>query len=393
MMHLQRVNPGFDPSHVIAMEIQLPEGGRYVQRVPGGDMEKTLPAVTDFYQRILEKARTLPAVESASIISDLPARRIGGFYSFAILGQPAPSPENRPRAGYDETSPGLFQTLKIPLIKGRLPDEHDTAASNWVVVVNQAFVQKFFPNQDPIGQQLLLRYDPYPVDEIRPRQIVGVVGDVKHFGLGQETPPFMYSSFLQQPAIFPGGAARTHLHQELLLRTPANHSTIGTNLASIVKKAMAEIDPNQPVNSITTLDNAVAESMGDWRFYMRLLGIFAGLAVLLAAIGIYGVMSYSVSERTHEIGIRVALGAHPQDVLRLVAKLGLTLTTIGILIGGALAFGLARLISTFLFGVKPSDPITYISVAASLAAIALLACYIPARRATKVDPLVALRYE
>ena len=167
----------------------------------------------------------------------------------------------------------------------------------------------------------------------------------------------------------------------------------GKNLAVSVKQALAEIDPNQPVTNIMTMENVLSASLGDYRFYMEMLGIFAGVAVLLAAVGIYGVMSYSVSERTHEIGIRMALGASPGDVLGLIAKLGLKLTCIGVAIGVAMAFGVTRLISTFLFGVKPTDPLTYAVVALSLAAIALLACYIPARRATHVAPMIALRHE
>jgi len=393
IFHLQRVHPGFDPSHVLSMDTQLPEGGKYVERVPGGDMEKTLPSVTAFYQRLLEKASPMPGVKSAALIGALPTRCCPEFYSFAILGHPAPSPENRPRSGYSEVSAGVFDTLKIPLVKGRYLDDHDTEGAPWVIVVNQAFAHRFFPNEDPIGQQILLRYDPYPVDEARPRQIVGVVGDVKHFGLGEETPPFVYAPFEQQPAVFPGGAARAHLHKALVLRTASGPMGGGQNLAVSVKQALAEIDPNQPVTNIMTMNDVLAASLGDYRFYMELLGIFAGVAVLLAAVGIYGVMSYSVSERTHEIGIRMALGAHRVDVLGLVTKLGLKLTAIGVAIGIALAIAVTRLISTFLFGVKPTDPLTYVAVAIGLAAIALLACYIPARRAMKVDPLVALRYE
>src|SRR5712692_323669 len=393
MVLLQRVNPGFSVSHMLTMDLQLPEGGKYLERVPGGDMEKTLPSVSAFYQRLLEKTSGLPGVESAALVGALPTRCCPEFWSFAILAHPAPPPENRPRAGYSEVSAGLFSTLKIPLIKGRYLDEHDTETAPWVIAVNQAFVRKFFPNEDPIGQQIQLRYDPYPVDEVRPRQIVGIVGDVKHFGLGQETPPFVYAPFVQQPAVFPGGAARAHLHKASVLRTASGRMSGETNLAVSVKKALAEIDPNQPVTNIMTMEDVMVASVGDFRFYMELLGIFAGVAVLLAAVGIYGVMSYSVSERTHEIGIRMALGAHRGDVLGLIAKLWLKLTFIGVAIGVALALGVARLISSFLFGVKPTDPLTYASVAVGLGVVALLACYIPARRAIKVDPIVALRYE
>ena len=393
MVHLQHVPPGFNSSHVLTMDFQLPEGGKYVERVPGGDMEKTLPTVTAFYQRLIEKTGQLTGVESAALIGALPARCCPEFYSFAILGHPAPPPENRPQAGYSEVSPAIFSTLKIPLVKGRYLDDHDTETAPWVIAVNQAFASKFFPNEDPIGQQILLRYDPYPVDEARPRQIVGIVGDVKHFGPGQETPPFVYAPFEQQPAVFPGGAARAHLHKSLVLRTSATRASGEINLAVSVKKALAEVDPNQPVTNIMTMDDVLGASIGDSRFFMQLFGIFAGVAVLLAAVGIYGVMSYSVSERTHEIGIRVALGAHQADVLGLIGKLWLKLTFIGVTIGIGLAFAVARLISSFLFGVKPTDPLTYTAVAAGLAAVALLACYIPARRAVRVDPLVALRYE
>lgn len=218
-LHLQRVNPGFDYNHLLTMEIQLPEGGKYLERVPGGDMEKTLPAVTAFHQRVLEKLQGHSGIESAAVIGALPTRCCAEFYSFSIIGHPVPTPENRPQGGYSEVSVNVFRTMKIPLLRGRYLDQHDTESAPWVVVVNKALVRKYFPNEDPIGQQILLRYDPYPVDEIRPRQIVGVVGDVKHFGVGQETPPFVYAPFVQQPAGFPGGAARAHLHKALVLRT------------------------------------------------------------------------------------------------------------------------------------------------------------------------------
>jgi predicted permease len=392
ILHLQQVNPGFDTRQVLTMQIKLPEGGKYLERVPGGDLERPLPTVNAYYQRLLEKASALPGVESAAVISRLPLNGVGGNYSFSILGHPAPSPDNRPRAGYEEVSPSLFLTLRIPLKKGRYLDDRDSPSAPWVVVINESFARRFFPNEDPVGQQLLLRFDPYPVDEDRPRQIVGVVGDVKHFGLGEAAPPSLYASFLQQPAVFQGGAVLAHLQQALLLRTSSALSR-DNSLSLAARKAAAEIDPDQPVTDIRTMDQVMAESIGDWRFYMQLLGIFAAMALLLAAIGVYGVMSYLVNERTHEFGIRMALGAHRADVLGLVARLGFQLTSLGVFIGAALALGLARLISSFLFGVKPTDPLTYLAVALGLAGVALLACLLPAHRATKVDPIVALRYE
>jgi predicted permease len=392
ILRLQGVKPGFNSNNVLTMTVPLPEGGRYLTRVPGTDVEQPLPAVTAFYRQLLEKLDALPGVESAGVISRLPMRGAEEF-TFSVLGHPAPPPDKRPAAGYEEVSSDLFNTLRIPLKKGRYLDERDNASAPWVIDVNEEFVRRYFPNEDPIGQQLLLRYDPYPVDEVHPRQIVGVVGDVKHYGLGRPDPPFVYASYLQQPSSFPGGAAIGHLQQAVLVRTAPGLAAGGTPLAVDMRKAVAGIDPDQPVTNVMTMNQVLAESIGDWKFYMQLLGIFAGMAILLAAVGIYGVMSYSVNERTHEIGIRVALGALPADVLRMIARLGVVLATVGVLVGACFALALARLISTFLFGVKPSDPLTYFLVAAGLVGIALLACYIPARRASKVDPMVALRYE
>jgi putative ABC transport system permease protein len=391
MLRLQQVHPGFDTKNLLTMLVQLPEGGKYLQRVAGGDMEKTLPTVAAFNQQLTEKIATLPGVEASGIMSFIP---MSGAYmfSFSVLGH-APPPENRPQAGYDDVSPSIFQTLHVPLKKGRLLDEHDTPTAPWVVVVNEAFARKYFPNEDPIGQQILLRYDPYPVDEERPRQIVGVVGDVKHFGLGQEVPPFMYASYLQQQAVFPGGTALPHLHHYVVIRKAPGLSNRGNELAGDVKKAIAGIDPDLPVTGVRTMDDVITESMGDYRIYMQLLGAFAGVAALLAAVGIYGVMSYFVSERTREIGIRVALGAGRGDVLSLVGRLGLKLALLGVGAGLALAFGLTRFIATFLYGVKASDPATYAIVAVGLIGVTMVACYVPARRALRVDPVIALRYE
>jgi putative ABC transport system permease protein len=390
ILRLRKVDPGFDTSNLLTMNISLPEGGKYMQRVPGGDMERATPQATSFHQQLLERVAALPGVESVGSITGLPTHFYRG-YTFSILGHPAPPPDQRPQAGYNEVSPSFFRTLKIPLKKGRYLDDHDTQSTPWAVVVNETFAHHYFPNEDPIGQQLLLRYDPYPVNEERPRQIVGVVGDVKHDGLGQPAPPFVYASYLQQPEVYPGGAIVSHLWNELAIRT-APGAPRG-DLAAAVKKIVADLDPDQPVTNVMTMDQIFTESIGNYQFYMQLLGIFSGMAVFLAIMGIYGVISYFVTERTREIGIRLALGAQRADVLGLVSRLGLKLALIGVVIGIALALGLARLITSFLFGVKPTDPATYAAVAATLVAVALLASFLPARRATKVDPIVALRHE
>jgi putative ABC transport system permease protein len=384
------VNPGFDTNHLLTMTIQLPEGDKYMERVPGGDMEKTKPTVTAFYQRLLEEVSALPGVESVGSITGLPTH-FSGDYTFVVQGQPPPPPDQRPRAGYDQVTPNFFRTLRIPLRKGRYLDEHDTAAAPWAVVVNDAFVRRFFPNEDPIGKELRLRFDPYPTEEDRTRQIVGVVGDVKHYGLSRKAPPFVYASYLQQPDVYPGGSIVAHLWQDLAIRVdPRLHPE---DLTKSIRQIVAQLDPDQPITNVMSMDKMLTQSLGEPRFYMQLLSVFAAVALFLAGIGIYGVMSYFVTQHTHDIGIRMALGAHPSDILGWVAKLGMKIVSIGILAGVAMALGLTRLISVVLFDVKSTDPLTYVAVAIGLAAIAFLACYIPARRATKVDPLIALRYE
>jgi len=389
MLHLRGVDPGFDTSNLLTMTIQLPEADKYMERVAGGDMEKAKPAVNSFNQRLLERVAALPGVESVgtggipTFFSEQP--------SFQIVGRPTPPPDQRPQAGYDQVTPGSFRTIRIPLKKGRYLDEHDTNAAPWAIVVNEAFVRKFFADEDPIGKQIRLRFDPYPTEEDRTRQIVGVVGDVKQYGLGRPTPPFIYASFYQQPDVYPGGAIVAHLWQDLAIRvSPTTHAA---DLTKPIKEIVAELDPDQPVTRLIPVRDILDRSTGLTRFYMQLLSLFAVLAIFLAGIGIYGVMSYFVSQHTHDIGIRMALGAYPADILKWVGRLGLKLVSIGIVVGVALAVALTRLISALLFGVQATDPPTYLLVALVLAAIAGLACYIPARRATKVDPMIALRYE
>jgi putative ABC transport system permease protein len=390
LLRVQRVHPGFDSSNLLTMRLQLPEGGRYMQRVPGGDMERATPQVTAFYQQLVERVGALPGVASVGSMTALPGR---GYqeHSFSILGQAPPSPDQRPNAGYTECSPSIFQTLKIPLKRGRYLDQHDSAAAPWAVVVNETFVHRFFPEADPIGRQILLRYDPYPVDEDRPRTIVGVVGDTKQYGLGRDTPPYIYASLFQQPAVFPGGTIIGHLRQELAIR-PASGMR-AEDLSLVVKKIVTDLDADQPIEHVMTMDQLLDRSTGDYQIFMKILGTFGAFAVLLAVMGIYGVMSYYVNQRTREIGIRVALGARSADVVGLVVRLALKLALLGVAVGIVLALGATRLIATFLYSVKPSDPLTYTAVAAVLIAVALLAAFLPARRATKVDPLTALRYE
>jgi len=392
VLRIQQVDPGFDSKNVTTMDIQLPAGGKYIRNIAGSDTGTVLPLVPTFYNGLLDKVSSLPGVDSAGIISLLPTH--GGFTaSFSILGHPAPDQDHRPLTGYNVVSPGLFQALKIPLRRGRIFEQRDTGSAPWGVVISETFAHRYFPHQDPIGQQLLLRYEGYGTDEPQPRQIIGVVGDVKNYQLAGESTPFVYLSWQQQPSIMPGGTVEARLHEALVVRTRSGFTGNQAELAASVKKAVAELDPDQPVTDVMSMDEALSDAISSSRFYMRLFEIFSGIALLLATIGIYGVISYHVSQRTREFGIRFALGASHADVLSLVTGLGLRLTAIGVLIGALLAVGMARLIAGLLFGVKPADPLTYILVAAGLITVALAACYLPARRAAKVDPIVALRYE
>jgi putative ABC transport system permease protein len=391
ILRLQEVNPGFDSRDILTAQVELPEGGKYIERVPGGDMEKVAPSVIAFYQQLLQKLAVLPGVESAATASVLPNQSARAF-SFSILAHPAPSPDDRPQAGYSDVSADFFRMLRIPLRKGRFLDERDTLSAPWALVVNEAFARKYLPNDDPIGQQVRLRFDPYPVDEERPRQIVGVVGDIKH-ALGQPPPPCMYASPLQQPAVFPGGTATAHSIQAILIKMQKADKRLEANTFAALRNAVAEVDPSVPILSPMAMSQVLDQSIGGFRLYRNLLEVFAGIALLLAVIGIYGVISYFVSQRIHEIGIRVALGANSDDVLGLIGKLGLKLGAAGVILGALLALALTRLIATFLYGVKPTDPLTYVIVGVGLVGVALLACLVPARRATKVDPMIALRHE
>jgi putative ABC transport system permease protein len=387
-------SPGFDAANVLTMAVNLPGNEmKYVEKIPGKDMERVSPKVTAIHQQLLERVAAKPGVESVGMISIIPPMG-AGMRDFSILGHPAPSPENRPEGSFNEVSPSYFRAMKIPLKKGRYLEESDTKSAPWAVVISETLASRYFPNEDPIGQQILLRYEPQQVDEERPRQIVGVVGEVKQIGMGG-LHPLLYESFLQQPEVFRGGSEFFHLWGSLVIRTTSNVRAHEADITMSVKQMVKEMDPDLPVTDISTMDDVLGEFMSSSEVYVVVLGVFAGIAVILAAIGVYGVLSYFVNQRTREMGIRFALGAQPRDVFVLVAKLGVTLAGIGLAIGVALALGLNRFMTEhfWLYHVKATDPTTYAAVGILLVCIALLACYIPARRATKVDPMMALRHE
>jgi putative ABC transport system permease protein len=272
-------------------------------------------------------------------------------------------------------------------------DDHDTASAPPVVVINETLANRNFPNENPLGKQIRIRFDAFPVEENRARQIVGVVADVKNLGPNQPTFPEVFVPALQQQDPLPGGTVLIHIGHTVMLKLKNGSSGLESQVLAAMRQRVAEVDPNIPVLHAMNVEHTVALSFGDFREDRNLFALFAGIALFLAVIGIYGVMSYFVNARTHEIGVRVALGALPRDVLELIGGLGLKLSAIGVALGAVLALALTRFITKSLYGVKPTDPLTYVIVAFTLTAVALLACFIPARRAVKVDPMIALRHE
>lgn len=302
--------------------------------------------------------------------------------SIQIEGQPQTEMNmaNVTTASINAVTPGYFAALRVPLIEGRLLDERDGADAPNVVVVNQAFVRRFFPKESPMGKRFRAGLGGSAMGK-GPQMwtIVGVVGDTKQQSLASETIPEATASALQWPRFM----------MMLVLRT----SVDPLSLVSAVRKQVNDLDKDLPLYGVQKMDEVLAEEVATQRFNAGALAGFAGLAVLLAAVGIYGVMAYAVSQRTHEIGVRMALGAEPRNVLRMVLRQGLLLALSGVALGVGAAFALTRLMNNMLFGVTASDPGTFIEVTVALILVALAACWVPARRATRVDPVIALRYE
>ena len=363
LVRLLGVQVGFDPQNVLTARIALPDS-RYPK-----------PAqVTAFYQQLLERIRALPGVRSASFTSNLPLE--GGTNGTVIIeGQPAPKNMwSSPLVESDTVMPGYFQTLRIPLLRGRDFTAQDTEDKPQVAIINASMARFFWPNQDPLGKR-------FSQDKDKPKWItvVGVVGDVREYGLDEPTAPEAY---------FPQ-SQNNRTYTTMVVRT----ATPPLTELSAVAQAVHDLDSQLPVFGSRELSQVVSESSEPQRFVALVLGLFAGLALVLASVGIYGVISYSVMQRTHELGVRMALGAGRGDVLRMVLSEGFRLALYGVSAGLVGAFALTRLMSSLLYDVRPTDPFTFVSVSLTLGAVALLATLIPARRATKVDPMVALRYE
>jgi putative ABC transport system permease protein len=367
---LSQVDPGFDPQNVLAMQIAVSARPEEGQKVNG------------FLSDLQSRIKTLPGVQSVSVSNGLPFEG-ANFPPFLIEGQQPPPPGQDPTGLLYTVSPDYFKTMGIDLVRGRLFSSQDTRESPQVALIDEVFARNYFPNQDPIGRRFRLN-----TPDAESREIIGVVRHVEHAGLEGQTANTaeFYFNFDQLPiATLPRYVRRVNL----LVRTTVEP----LSLAGSVRNQISALDKDQAVFNVRTMEQALSRSVAARRFSMILLGVFAILAMTLAAVGIYGVISYSVAQRTREVGIRMALGANTIDVIKLVVRDGLKLVLIGVGVGLAGALLLTRMMTTLLFGVTPTDAVTYATVALALIVVALIACCIPARRATKVDPLVALRFE
>jgi len=364
---LRQVNVGFTTENRLTMRMVLP-----FEKYP------SQAARTSFYDQMLARVKNLPGVESAGIITFLPLSFSGMNFSFSVEGQPASSDMKLPFALYRVVSPDYFNAMGITLQRGRFFDAHDTADATPAVLVNRRLAAQYWPGQDPIGKRLKVG----ALDSQNSwLTVIGVVGDVRQSGLTEQKLEF-YVPYAQERRSFMAP-------RDLVVRTRGDASSV----AAAVRQAVWSVDKDQPVSNVRTLDQVFAAAISRERFQALLLGLFAALALLLACVGLYGVISYAVVQRTHEIGVRVALGARPADVLRLVIRQGMTLTFVGLVIGIGVGSVVTRVLTDMLYGVSARDPLTFVGVPVLLLLVAFLACYIPARRATRIDPLVALRYE
>jgi len=364
LLQVLRVNPGFNPDHLLTLQVFLSP-----VKYPERDSKSGITL-----HEMLESIRALPGVRSAGVVNSLPISG-GPSTDFVIEGRPAPRPGDEPGADIRVADSKYFSTMGIPLLAGRSFTEHDDAAAPRAVVINQTLARAFWPDESPLGQHITMKDWGPPLTG----EIVGVVGDVKTNGLDEPVGPMIYWSYYQFGTIFNRIVVRAH--DDPLGLIPA------------VKSRIWAVDKDQPVSQIQTMRQILSQSLARRRLYVVLLGFFAFVALLLAAAGIYGLVSYAVTQRTREMGMRVALGAEPLDVLRLIILQAAKLVLAGELLGILAALGATRLLAGLLFGVSSIDPVTFAGVALLLSAVALVACYVPARRAMRVDPIVALRNE
>jgi putative ABC transport system permease protein len=380
---LQKVDPGFSYEHLTSFSVSVPQK-KYATEDQRGQ----------FFSQLLQNIRSLPGVEATAAASGLPLGNNGWQTSFLVDGKPIPPRAQTPLMEACLVTPEYFKAMNIPLQRGRFFNEHDDRS--WlagkdlsklnegqrgiagvnVVIIDEEFARRHWPGEEAVGRRIRLGTRP----EAPLLTVVGVVGRVKMEALNQDSNRVQgYFAYAQMP--------------NNSMTVIAKAATDPNQLIAAMRQQVKAVDPDQPIYNIRTMNEIRADSVAPERLNLALLSIFAGLALVLAIVGIYGVMSYSVTQRTHEIGIRMAIGAQPRDVFKMIIGQGMTLAVIGVVFGLVGAFGLTRLMATMLFGVEPTDPATFAVIAGLLTLVALVACYVPSRRATKVDPVVSLRYE
>ena len=362
LLAVQHVPLGFDASNVFTLQFRLPQN-KYSKPED----------IARFFKNAIERVRAVPGVQSAALVRAVPFSGNGGMTGYAVEGKPVPDAAQMPQARFHLVTPGYFRTLRIPLLEGRDFTDRDDLQAPLVAVINETFARRAWPGDDPIGRQFTTPNTPAPAT------VVGIVGDAKHYTATEPATPQLYIAHYQVPMIFSSLVARV--------------AGPPMSITNDVKHAIWSVDKDQPVWAVRSLEAAVDATQGQPRFLALLLGIFAGVALLLAGVGIYGVTSYGVAQRTHEIGIRLALGASGERVLREVVGHGVRLTMIAVAIGLVCAVAMGRLASALLFGVTPIDPAALAGAAVVLGVVSVAACYIPARRASRVDPVVALAEE
>ena len=381
LIGLWGADPGFNPKNVLTLELSGPASFK------GGSAD----AIRSAYRQIHDKVASAPGVEAVSLSGGAHPMGSDDENFFWVVGRPKPAhPGDYPMTIEYDVEPDYLKVMQIPLKRGRFFTAADNEHAAPVAVIDESMAEKYFPGQDPIGQYIDLNTNPSSLDKLPNPQIIGIVGHVNQWGLDSDGPDALRAQMYLSLAQIPDKEVqRAGLASDMFIRL---HSAGASNVAAL-RSRILEYNAGMVVHNPEDMEKTVADSISNKRFTMTLLGVFALLALLLASIGIYGVLSYMVGQRTKEIGVRLALGAQKFDVLRMVLKDGARMTLAGILIGLVGALALTRLMGTMLYGVRPTDPLTFISVAALLAAIAMLACYVPARRAMKVDPMEALRHQ
>ena len=383
VIRIMRTTPGFNPAHLVTAEVRL-TGLKYMDSSTedATGFSSILPPVGDFCRQVLERTRTLPGVEDVALVDWLPLLETPQYSGpgFKIGGHGASDNVLRQAVSSD-----YFPIMGIPVLRGRGIVEQDTQSSPWVVVINEAMARKFWKNEDPIGRTIT--FDDSP--EEKPRQIVGLVGNVHQFSLTVDPQPEAYVDYRQLPVRVRSSWTETRVHKSFVLRTHSVSKAVIEN----VRRTISALAPDSAVFGITTVEQTVSKSATPWRFISQLFELFAAIALILAMFGIYGVISYSVGERTHELGLRMALGAQREQVLGLVLRQATVLSLIGVAIGLAGSFAATPLLAEFLYGVKAHDMLTLAVVSSILMAVTFFASYIPARRVTKIDPMRTLRHE